>query len=91
MTLKDIMKIGTKGMSAQEREQEQERRLKVAERVTLLGNRIYGGKIALKGCAKGSADEKKLNSQIKDWNRELNRIKGDESCWLKEAAWFIYA
>jgi hypothetical protein len=90
MSINEIMKIGTKGMSKAQKAAEQERRVKVSERINLLGNRIYGGKIALKGCPKGSADYKKLNSSIRGWEREINRIKGEESLWLKDAAWFMY-
>ena len=91
MTIKEIMNIGTKGMSKAQREVEQERRVKVVERINLLGNRVSGCKSELQKCEKGSQAAKKLNGKIKDMNRELNRIKGEESRWLKEAAWFMYA
>ena len=91
MTIKEIMKIGTKGMNTAQRQEEQERRLKVAERITLLGNRVNGCKAELAKCEKGSPAAKLLNSKIKDSNRELNRIKAAESVWLREAAWFMYA
>ena len=90
MSINEVMKLGTKGMSGAEKAAEQERRMKVVDRINLLGNRLYGGRIALRMCEKGSADAKKLNVQIKGWEREINRIKGEEICWLKEAAWFMY-
>ena len=83
--------IGTKGMNKAQKEVEQERRMKVVDRINLLDNRLHGGRIALRMCDKGSADAKKLNAQIKGWEREIKRIKGEENCWLKEAAWFMYA
>lgn len=91
MTIKDIMKIGTKGMSASEREQEQERRIKVSERINLLQVKIIGCEAEAKKAAKGSGDEKRLKSKIRGYNREISKIKGDESVWLREAAWFLYA
>ena len=91
MTIKDIMSIGTKGMSARERSAEQERRVAVAERINLLGSRIAGCKADLQGCEKGSPAAKKLNGKVRGMTRELNRIKGAEGAWLKEAAWFLYA
>lgn len=91
MTIKEIMNYGTNGMSKAQMTEEQERRVKVAERINLLGNRVNVGKASLRACEKGSAAAKKLNTQIRGWEREMNRIKGDERCWLKEAAWFMYA
>lgn len=91
MTIKAIMNIGTKGMNTAQRMEEQERRVKVAERLNLLGNRISGCRSELQKCEKGSPAAKLLNGKIKDSNREINRIKGAEGEWLKEAAWFLYA
>lgn len=75
MSIKEVMSIGTNGMSKAQTEVEQERRLKVVERINRLGAKIAA-----------SADKK----QIKWFKRELNRIKGEEHVWLKEAAWFLY-
>lgn len=74
MSIKDVMKLGTKGMNAAERAAELERRLKVVDRINTLG-----GKIKL-------ADGKKK----REYTRQFNRIKGEESCWLKSAGWFLY-
>lgn len=90
MSINEIMKAGTNGMSKAEKAAEQERRLKVSLRINLLGNRVDGGKTALRMCEKGSAEAKKLNAQIRVWERELAKIKRDESVWLKKAAWFMY-
>ena len=90
MSINDVMKIGTNGMNKEQKAEELERRLNVANRLNLLDNRLHGGRIALRMCEKGSADAKKLKAQIRGWEREINRIKGDEGCWLKQAAWFMY-
>ena len=56
MSIKEIMEIGTTGMTTEQKEVEQARRMKVADRLNLLGNRVYGGKMALRMCEKGSDD-----------------------------------
>lgn len=91
MTIKEIMKFGTKGMSASEREAEQERRIQVSVRINLLQTKIVGCEAETKKVEKGSKDEKQLKSKVRGYNREINKIKGDESVWLREAAWFLYA
>ena len=79
MTIKEIMNIGTKGMSKEQKEAEQERRLKVCEKINTIGRKIQISK----------ADGNK--AKARQYSRELNRIKGEESEWLKSAAWFMYA
>ena len=90
MTIKDIMKIGTKGMNAKQKQEEQERRIAVSERINLLQVRIITCEGEAKKLEKGSPAAKKLNAKVRGYNRELQRIKGDESVWLKEAAFFLY-
>ena len=75
MTIKEIMQIGCDGMDEKQMAAERIRRLQVAEKVTKLGYRM------------AVADEK----QRKKLARAMNRIKADESEWLREAAWFMYA
>ena len=75
MTIKEIMQIGCDGMDEKQRAAEQERRLQVAEKVRKMGDRM------------AVADEK----QKRKLSRAMNRIKADESVWLREAAWFMYA
>lgn len=75
MTIKEIMQIGCEGMDEKQRAAEQCRRLAVAEKVTKIGYRMAG------------ADEK----QKRKLTRAINRIKADESEWLRQAAWFMYA
>ena len=78
MSIKEVMKLGTAGMNTAQRQEEKERRIKVAEQIAKLG-----GQLAISKAAK---DEKR----VKVLTRKLNRIKADESVWLKEAAWFMY-
>ena len=75
MTIKQVMEIGTTGMTEKEKEAEQARRLSVAEKVTKLGEMLK------------EADEKQKRKLV----RSMKRIKSNESAWLREAAWFLYA
>ena len=77
MTIKEIMNIGCDGMNEAQKGVEQERRLKVCEKINKLGGKI-----------ESAAGDKKL---VRKLNRELAKIKGAESIWLKKAAWFMYA
>lgn len=67
MSINEIMKIGTDGMTEEQRQAEQERRLKVVERL----NKIWSQRKA-------------------GYNRQIRKIKADESDWLKVVAWFMY-
>lgn len=91
MSINEIMKIGTKGMNTAQKQEEQERRIKVSERINLIQSKKVACENEAKGCEKGSPVAKMLNGKIKQYNRELNKIKADESEWLKEVAWFMYA
>lgn len=91
MTIKEIMQIGTSGMNSAQKYEEQERRLEVSNRLNVLHFRIEGCQKSVQECKKGSEAEKMLNSRIKQYKREMNRIKAAESEWLKQAAWFMYA
>lgn len=77
MTIKEIMNIGCDGMNEAQKSAEKERRLKVCEKINKLGGKI-----------ESAAGDKKL---VRKLNRELAKIKGSESIWLKKAAWFMYA
>lgn len=76
MTVKAVMELGTKGMNTAQKQEEKERRIAVVEKINKIGMKI-----------KRSEDKK----EIRKYNRELSRIKAEESIWLKEAAWFLYA
>ena len=91
MTIREIMKIGTKGMSTAEKLEEQERRISVSERINQLQVKTIACEKEVKKVEKGSEAARMLNRKIKSYNRELNRIKASESEWLREAAWFMYA
>lgn len=90
MTIKEIMKIGTKGMGTAELMEEQERRIRVSERINLLQVRMIGCEKEAKKVEKDTKASKVLNAKVRQCKRELNRIKASESVWLKEAAWFMY-
>ena len=93
MTIKEIMKIGTDGMSMVEKNTEQERRLDVARKVTKLGERanVLRKSLEILNFRKGSEARKSYEKEIRSCERKLRRIKADEGEWLKQAAWFMYA
>jgi len=78
MSIKEVMKLGTAGMNTAQKQEEKERRIKVAETITKLGGQLAENKAA------------KNEKKVRELTRKLNRIKADESVWLKEAAWFMY-
>ena len=75
MSINDVMKIGTKGMTQEQITAERERRIGVVEKINQIGDKIAKCEI-----------EKK----VKKYKREIDKIKADESVWMKEAAWFLY-
>lgn len=91
MSIKEIMKIGTAGMTTAQKQEEQERRIQVSERINLLQVRMIACEGEQKKVDKGSKAEKMLKSKIRNYQKEMNRIKGEERNWLREAAWFLYA
>lgn len=90
MSIKEIMNIGCEGFTRKQKEAEKERRIEVAQKVTTLGNKIAGFVAETKGLDKGSLEAKKLNGKIRHLRREMDKIKADESVWMREAAWFMY-
>ena len=91
MTIKEIMKIGTSGMNTAQKMEEQERRIEISVRINRLQEKVVACESEARKVEKGSPASKMLNSKIRKANKELNRIKADESVWLREAAWFMYA
>lgn len=91
MTIKEIMKIGTSGMSTAQKMEEQERRIEVSQKINQLQVKVIECESEAKKVEKGSPAAKMLNSKIRKANKELKRIKSAESVWLREAAWFLYA
>lgn len=82
MTIKEMMKIGTNGMTDEQKDVELARRLKVVERINQLAEKVK--KI------ESIPDDKERKIQKKCCARKLKKIKADESLWLKQAAWFMY-
>ena len=91
MSINEIMKIGTAGMSKAQKEAEKERRIEVSQRINLLQVRMMDCESEAKKVEKGSPAARLLNGKIRKANKELNSIKGSDKVWLREAAWFMYA
>ena len=91
MTIKEIMKIGTSGMSTAQKMEEQERRIEISVRINRLHENVVACESEARKVEKGSPDARMLNGRIRKAKKELNRIKADESVWLREVAWFMYA
>ena len=92
MTVKELMKIGCEGMNADQGKAEEDRRLKVCEKINQIGERykvLQIGFIALKD-QKGSPVLKKINAKKRQCAKALDKIKREESVWLREAGWFLY-
>lgn len=75
MSINEVMKIGTKDMTQEQITAERDRRIGVVEKINQIGDKIAKCEI-----------EKK----VKKYKREIDKIKADESMWMKEAAWFLY-
>lgn len=91
MSIKEIMEIGTSGMDATQKQKETERRLKVVERINFMAEDIRKINIQLKLLPADYKCCRIWKNRKNRYNRELNRIKANESEWLREAAWFMYA
>lgn len=83
MMIKELMKIGTNGMTEEQKDEELARRLKVVDRINKLAESVKQ--------IENLPDDKARKNQKKSYARKLKRIKADESVWLKQAAWFMYA
>lgn len=90
MTIKDMMKLGTTGMSTAQKQEEQERRIKISERINLIHARQIACENEVEKCDKDSSAERMLKDKIRHYDKELARIRSEESDWLKEVAWFMY-
>ena len=89
MSIKEIMTIGCEGMTEEQRIDEKWRRVKVAEKVTKLGEEIKTAE-KLKKLAQEQAAKVAFEKKLRKLRREMSRIKGEENLWLKKAAWFLY-
>lgn len=75
MSINEVMKIGTQDMTQEQITTERDRRIGIVEKINQIGDKIAKCEI-----------EKK----VKKYKREIEKIKADESVWMKEVAWFIY-
>lgn len=75
MSINEVMKIGTQDMTQEQITAERDRRIGVVEKINQIGDKITKCEI-----------EKK----VKKYKHEIDKIKADESSWMKEAAWFLY-
>ena len=93
MTITEIMEIGTKGMTDQEKQDEQVRRLAVARKVTEIGEKADTLRkcLAILNFKPGCDARKSYEKKIRMCERKLRHIKAAEGEWLKAAAWFMYA
>ena len=91
MTIKEIMEIGTDGMNTAQKQEEKERRIKVVERINFMSDTIDRINVQLKILPADYKCCRIWKNRKNRYNRELKRIKADESEWLREAAWFMYA
>ena len=91
MTIREMMKIGTSGMSEKQKEAEQARRLKVVERINHMAEVIRKIDVQLEILPADYKCCKVWKNRKKSYAREPKRIKANESEWLKQAAWFMYA
>ena len=90
MTINDVMKIATEGMNTAQRQEEKERRIKTVERLNKLDEKVKRINIHLKLLPAECDCCKIWRNRRNSYNREIRKIKANESAWLKEVAWFIY-
>lgn len=74
MTIKQVMALGTEGLTAVQMQEELERRMAIVHRINKLGAQMANADTTRK-------------SELK---KRLNHIKADENVWLRKAAWFLY-
>lgn len=90
MTINEVMKIATEGMSTAQQQEEKERRIKTVERLNKLNEKVNRINIHLKLLPPEYECCKIWKNRRNSYNREIRKIKANESAWLKEVAWFIY-
>lgn len=92
MSINEVMKIGTKGMTQEQITAERERRVGVVERLNKIGEQLDATKkaVGILNLKKGSDAQKAYARKIRQLEKSIDRIKADESSWMKEAAWFLY-
>lgn len=75
MSINEVMKIGTQDMAQEQITAERDRRIGVVEKINQIGDKIA---------------KCEIENKVKKYKREIDKIKADESVWMKEVAWFIY-
>ena len=90
MSINDVMKIATEGMTVEQRQEEKERRLKVVARINKLGWKINQIDIQLSVLPANYKACKIWKQKKAYYNRQIRQIKAEENAWLKRVAWFIY-
>lgn len=90
MSINEVMKIGTAGMTEEQRQTEQERRLKVVEKLNKMNEKIERINVQLKILPAEYGVCKIWRQRKAGYNRQIRKIKADESEWLKVVAWFMY-
>ena len=91
MTINEMMQIGTSGMTAEQKYEEQARRLKVVERINHMAEVTERINVQLEILPADYKCCKVWKNRKKSYARELKKIKANESEWLKQVAWFMYA
>ena len=90
MSITEIMRIGTSGMTAEQKDEEQARRMKVVDRINYIGTMTDRINVQLQLLPANYKACKIWKNKKSRYNRELKRIKANESEWLRQAAWFMY-
>lgn len=92
MSINDVMKIGTKGMTQEQITAERNRRIGVVEKINQIGEKVDGLQkcLSILNLKQGSDARKAYEKKIRQLKKSMDRIKSDESLWMKEAAWFLY-
>lgn len=92
MSINEVMKIGTKGMNTAQKQEEKERRIKVVEKLNEIGEKADNLQkcLSILNLKQGSDARKAYEKKIRQLKKAMDKIKSDESVWMKEAAWFLY-
>lgn len=90
MTIKEAMQFGCDGMTEQEIVEETVRRLKVIEKINAMGELITRLDVQIVLLPADYNAVKIFKRRKRNTIKKLNRIKADESIWLRQAAWFMY-
>ena len=92
MSINEVMKIGTQDMTQEQITAERDRRIGVVEKLNRIGEQLDTTKkaVGILNLKKGSDAQKAYARKIRQLEKNISKIKADESSWMKEAAWFLY-